>query len=93
MDETAFADLAARYRRQLHVHCYRMLGSFDEAEDLLQDVWLRAWRGRASFEGRSSSRVWLYRIATNACLDRLRHRARQPEVLVPDGRFELADIP
>ncbi|MFI6320189.1 RNA polymerase subunit sigma-70 [Nonomuraea sp. NPDC050556] len=87
IDEAAFADLVGRHERELHVHCYRMLGSFDEAEDLLQDVLLRAWHGWSSFEGRSSARVWLYRIATNACLDRLRHRARQPEV------DELSDVP
>ncbi len=93
MDEAAFADLAGRYGRELHIHCYRLLGSFDEAEDLLQEVYLRAWRSRLSFEGRSSTRVWLYRIATNACLDRLRHRARRPELSAPYGPLELADIP
>jgi len=53
-DEAAFAALTERYRRQLHIHCYRMLGSFDEAEDLVQETLLRAWRGRAGFEGRST---------------------------------------
>src|SRR5919202_2178789 len=70
-DEPAFTALAERYRRQLHVHCYRMLGSFEDAEDLVQETFLRAWRGRAGFEGRSLFRTWLYRIATNACLNAL----------------------
>jgi RNA polymerase sigma-70 factor (ECF subfamily) len=72
-----FDDLARRYRRELHVYCYRMLGSFDEAEDHVQEVLLRAWRSRESFEGRSGMRTWLYRVATNACLDTLRRDARR----------------
>jgi RNA polymerase sigma-70 factor, ECF subfamily len=72
-----FDGLVGRYRRELHVHCYRMLGSFDEAEDHVQEVFLRAWRSRDSFEGRSSPRTWLYRVATNACLDTLRRNARR----------------
>jgi RNA polymerase sigma-70 factor, ECF subfamily len=72
-----FDDLVRRYRRELHVYCYRMLGSFDEAEDHVQEVLLRAWRSRDSFQGRSSPRTWLYRIATNACLDTLRRDARR----------------
>ena len=72
-----FDDLVRRYRRELHVHCYRMLGSFDEAEDHVQEVFLRAWRSRDSFEGRASARTWLYRVATNACLDTLRRDARR----------------
>ena len=75
MDEAAFTALIEPYRRQLHVHCYRMLGSFDEAEDLVQETLLRAWRGRAGFEGRSMVRTWLYRIATNACLDLLANKS------------------
>jgi len=74
-DEAVFAALTEPYRRQLQVHCYRMLGSFDEAEDLVQETLLRAWRGRAGFEGRSSVRTWLYRIATNACLDVLESKS------------------
>lgn len=72
-----FDDLVRRYRRELHVYCYRMLGSFDEAEDHVQEVLLRAWRSREQFEGRSSPRTWLYRVATNACLDTLRRDARR----------------
>jgi RNA polymerase sigma-70 factor, ECF subfamily len=72
-----FDDLVRRYRRELHVYCYRMLGSFDEAEDHVQEVLLRAWRTRQSFQGRSSPRTWLYRVATNACLDTLRRDARR----------------
>jgi RNA polymerase sigma-70 factor (ECF subfamily) len=72
-----FDDLVRRYRRELHVYCYRMLGSFDEAEDHVQEVLLDAWRSRARFQGRSSPRTWLYRIATNACLDTLRRDARR----------------
>ncbi|RKN47650.1 RNA polymerase subunit sigma-70 [Micromonospora endolithica] len=71
VDEPAFSGLAQRHRRELHVHCYRMLGSFEDAEDTVQETFLRAWRRRETFEGRSTFRAWLYRIATNACLDLL----------------------
>jgi len=77
-DEEAFARLVQRHRRELHVHCYRMLGSFDEAEDIVQETFLRAWRRRATFDGSSLFRAWLYRIATNACLDALRRAKRRP---------------
>jgi RNA polymerase sigma-70 factor (ECF subfamily) len=78
-EESAFAALAERHRGELQVHCYRMLGSFEDSEDLVQETLLRAWRKRASFGsgGRSSFRAWLYRIATNACLDVLRRRPRR----------------
>ncbi len=79
-DQTAFARVSERYRRELQVHCYRMLGSFEDSEDLVQETFLRAWRRRASFEGRSTFRAWLYRIATNASLDALaKHPRRLPE--------------
>ncbi|WP_220182893.1 sigma-70 family RNA polymerase sigma factor [Sphaerisporangium album] len=77
-DESAFAGLAAKYRRELQVHCYRMLASFEDAEDLTQEAFLRAWRGRETFVGRSTFRAWLYRIATNACLDFLDRNPRRP---------------
>jgi RNA polymerase sigma-70 factor (TIGR02960 family) len=76
-DQAAFTELVERHRRELHVHCYRMLGSFEEAEDLVQETFLRAWRNRESFEGGPGFRAWLYRIATNACLDALRRRSRR----------------
>jgi RNA polymerase sigma-70 factor (ECF subfamily) len=73
-----FSGLAERHRRELHVHCYRMLGSFEDAEDTVQETFLRAWRRRETFEGRSTFRAWLYRIATNACLDLLAKRRPEP---------------
>jgi RNA polymerase sigma-70 factor, ECF subfamily len=77
-DQPAFTGLAERHRRELHVHCYRMLGSFEDAEDTVQETFLRAWRRRETFEGRSTFRAWLYRIATNACLDLLAKRRPEP---------------
>jgi RNA polymerase sigma-70 factor (ECF subfamily) len=93
-DEAAFVALAERYRRQLHVHCYRMLGSVEDAEDLVQETMLRAWRGRAGFEGRSMFRTWLYRIATNACLNALERQRRRitPPDLGPAGDDPHADF-
>ena len=76
-DKAAFATLAERYRRELRAYSYRMLGSYDDSEDLVQETLLKAWRNRESFEGRSSLRSWLYRIATNACLDFLASRRRR----------------
>ncbi|MEN3539376.1 RNA polymerase subunit sigma-70 [Microbispora sp. ZYX-F-249] len=95
-DEAVFGALAARHRHELRVHCYRMLGSFTDAEDLVQETLLRAWRGREGFEGRSTFRAWLYRIATNACLDAL-SGARAREVVADvqghPGRPAPADVP
>lgn len=85
-DATLFGGLIERHRRELHVHCYRILGSFDEAEELVQETLLRAWQGRRTFSGAAPIRSWLYRIATNACLDTLRLRARR----VPTDAF--ADV-
>ena len=76
-DEAAFGQVTARHQRELHVHCYRMLASFDEAEDAVQETLLRAWRSRHRFDGGSLFRAWLYRIATNVCLDLLRSRSRR----------------
>ena len=78
MTEREFSALFERHRRELQVHCYRMLGSYQDSEDLLQETFLRAWRSRADFERRSSFRTWLYRIATNACLDALERQKRRP---------------
>jgi RNA polymerase sigma-70 factor, ECF subfamily len=82
--EAAFAESFERHRRELQVHCYRMLGSLEDSEDLVQKTFLRAWRARERFgaDGPSSFRAWLYRIATNACLDVLRTRSRR--VMPPD---------
>jgi RNA polymerase sigma-70 factor (ECF subfamily) len=82
-DESAFSELVERHRRELQVHCYRMLGSLDDSEDLVQETFLRAWRRRETFEGRASFRAWLYRIATNACLDALAKRPRRAPT--PEG--------
>jgi RNA polymerase sigma-70 factor (TIGR02960 family) len=77
-DGEAFRELTEPHRRELHVHCYRMLGSFQDAEDALQDTLLAAWQGLPGFEGRASIRTWLYRIATNRCLNALRSARRRP---------------
>jgi RNA polymerase sigma-70 factor (TIGR02960 family) len=80
INEPDFAQVTERHRRALHVHCYRMLGSFEEAEDAVQETMLRAWRARDSFNG-EQPRAWLYRIATNACLDAIRARKRRPQAM------------
>jgi RNA polymerase sigma-70 factor (TIGR02960 family) len=87
-DQAAFDELARLHRRELHVHCYRMLASFDDAEDAVQETLLRAWRGRSGLEHGPGYRAWLYRIATNVCLDLLRQRSRQAAAL-----RSYADVP
>src|SRR5260370_9946380 len=76
-DDAAFRQLVEAHERALRVHCYRMLGSLQDAEDQTQETLLRAWRNLSTFEGRASLRAWLYRIATNACLDELDRRGRR----------------
>ncbi len=80
-DEDAFRELTDPYRRELQLHVYRIVGSAQDAEDLLQETLLAAWRGLEQFEGRASIRAWLYRIATNRALDALRASRRRPEEL------------
>jgi RNA polymerase sigma-70 factor (ECF subfamily) len=78
-DELAFAKLSDHYRRRLQSHCYRVMGSVEDSEDLVQETFLRAWQNRASFRGPSYA-AWLYRIATNVCLDALKRRRRRPPI-------------
>jgi RNA polymerase sigma-70 factor (ECF subfamily) len=85
-----FAADTEPYRRELLAHCYRLLGSVDDAEDMVQETYLRAWRGYEAFEGRSSVRTWLYQIATNTCLSALSHRSRR---FLPSGLGGPADDP
>ena len=102
--ETEFAALAERHRHELQVHCYRMLGSFDEAEDAVQETFLRAWRARDTLERPEWFRAWLYRIATNSCLDEIKRSERRLERFnsiadvtwlqpYPDRMLELAAPP
>jgi RNA polymerase sigma-70 factor (ECF subfamily) len=90
-DDVAFEQLVDPYRRELQVHCYRMLGSLQDAEDALQETLLAAWQSFAEFEGRASVRTWLYKIATNRCLNALRAASRRPPVSAA-GPFEF-DVP
>jgi len=94
-DERAFRRLVEPYRRALEVHCYRMLGSAQDAEDLAQETLLRAWRALDRFEPRAQFQTWLYRIATNACLDELGRRPRRPELIdpFPDQPVGAAEAP
>ena len=85
-DEEAFRSLVEPYGRELQLHCYRIIGSLQDAEDLLQETLLAAWRGLDKFEGTASMRSWLYRIATNRCLNALRARARRP----PESQADLS---
>jgi RNA polymerase sigma-70 factor (ECF subfamily) len=87
-EETAFAARVEPHRRELHVHCYRMLGCFDEAEDLVQETFLRAWRARDSYRGEAGLPAWLYKIATNACLDAIKASKRRVQSI---GSF--AEVP
>ncbi len=89
-DASAFEQLVARYRGELHAHCYRMLGSVQDAEDALQEALLGTWRGLAGFAGRSSIRSWLYRITTNACLKLIGRRP--PRLLAIDYGSATTDI-
>jgi RNA polymerase sigma-70 factor (TIGR02960 family) len=82
-DEEAFRELTAPHRRELQVHCYRIVGSMQDAEDVLQETLLAAWRGLERFEERASLRAWLYRIATNRCLNALRDAGRRPPLDLP----------
>src|SRR5436305_7695120 len=89
-DSDAFRELTDPYRHELHVHCYRILGSFQDAEDLLQETLLSAWQALDRFDGRSL-RAWLYRIATNRCLNYLRDTSRRPQVpTTPESRIPFA---
>lgn len=90
-DEQAFGELVGPHRRELRAHCYRILGSAHDAEDALQETLLAAWQGLAGFEGRSSLRVWLFRIATTRCLNALRAARRRPPMAWPPPGVELPD--
>jgi RNA polymerase sigma-70 factor, ECF subfamily len=86
LDRVAFERFTAAHRRELKLHCYRMMGSLHEADDLVQDTFLRAWRARSEFDGRGSVRGWLYTIATNSCLNALKARSRAHRILQQPGR-------
>src|SRR5260221_5242644 len=86
LDRLAFERFTAAHGRELKLHCYRMMGSLHEADDLVQDTLLRAWRARSEFDGRGSVRGWLYTIATNSCLNALKSRSRVHRILQQPGR-------
>src|SRR6202046_5670212 len=88
LDEARFTELSERHRRELQVHSYRMLGNLEQAEDAVQEALLRAWKGRASFDGAPAGRSWLYRIVTRTCFDILRAAQRRPEQIE-----SIADVP
>ena len=90
-DEQAFRELTDHYRRELQLHCYRILGSVQDAEDMVQETLLAAWRGLDRFEERASVRSWLYRIATNRCLNELRDSRRRPHERPPEPPFEPSE--
>jgi RNA polymerase sigma-70 factor (ECF subfamily) len=90
-DGQAFGELVGPYRRELQVHCYRILGSAQDAEDVLQETLLAAWQGLAGFEGRASIRLWLYQIATRRCLNALRSASRRPRTDWPPPGLELPE--
>lgn len=92
-DEETFAALTEEHRRELRVHCYRLLGSYDEAEDLTQEAFLRAWRARETLGDVSNPRAWLYKIATNVCLDFLRKHNRRPTTYEPVPGMDSGDGP
>src|ERR687893_568070 len=92
-DQSAFEQLVEPHRRELHAHCYRMLGSLHDAEDALQDAQLRAWRGLPRFDGRSSLRTWLYRIATNTSLDAIARRGKRALPIDHVAAAELGEAP
>ena len=89
LDEARFTELSERHRRELQVHSYRMLGNLEQAEDAVQEALLRAWKGRASFDGGPGARAWLYRIVTTTCFDILRAAQRRGELVVES----IADVP
>jgi RNA polymerase sigma-70 factor (ECF subfamily) len=90
-DELAFSELVGPYRRELHVHCYRMLGSVHDAEDAVQETLLAAWQGLTGFEQRASIRTWLYKVATSRCLLALRTRRRRPQTDWPPPGLALPE--
>ncbi len=93
LDREAFQRLLGPLRPGLKLYCYRMLGSLHEADDAVQDACLRAWRGRYGFSGAGSAKAWLYRIATNACLDAIKRRGRTRRILVEDGSAPSTNLP